>query len=332
MNTTRRDTYFDFLRGIAIMLVVANHTKVSSDIHSLLGVINAAMTCAVSPAVPMFLAISGYFLSRKMMETRHDYFMFLRRQLPTVYLPCLFWSVFHFALYIRGGNPPVKGIILFFTCGLSVYYFIAGIMQCYVLLPLVRRIRLTGVLALLAVACAWIGCHTYLLLVQGNGLPLLVYGAPFPNLLVWFALGCYLGQNGNTNYRALPIAVATLVALMCSGSESYYIHSLCGRANQDWKITAYLFDFFAVLLAFSQPMRSLYRENRFTRLIARLGVASFAVYLTHILVKIVIFKIVPSLGSCWVVGWAAVILSTWLFVEVLKRLVPARLWKYLGLR
>jgi len=89
---------------------------------------------------------------------------------------------------------------------------------------------------------------------------------------VWFALGCYLGQNGNTNYRVLPIAVATLVALMCSGGESYYIYSLCGHANQDWKITAYLFDFFAVLLAFSQLVRSLYRENRLTRLIARLGI------------------------------------------------------------
>jgi len=332
MNTTKRDTYFDFLRGIAIMLVVANHTKVHTDIHSLLGIINAAMTCVVSPAVPIFLAISGYFLYRKVMETRSDYFGFLRKQLPTVYLPCLFWSIFHFALYIHGGNPPIKGIILFFTCGMSVYYFIAGIMQCYVLLPFVRRIKRTGVFVLLLIALVWTGCYTYLFLAQGYNPSLLFHSAPFPNLLVWFALGCYLGQKDRMNYRALPIAITTVFALMSSCGESYYIHTLCGKANQDWKITAYLFDFFVILLVFSQPVRSLYRENRFTRLISQLGIASFAVYLTHNLVAIPICRIFPFVGHYWVSKWAAILLATWLFVEILKRLLPIRFWKYLGLR
>lgn len=332
MNQTKRDTYFDFLRGIAIMLVVANHTKVHQDIHSLIGVVNAAMTCVVSPAVPIFLAISGYFLSRNVMETRADYFLFLRKQLPTVYLPCLFWSIFHFVLYIRGGNSPIKGLVLFFTCGLSVYYFIAGIMQCYVLLPIVRRIKRMGVLVLLLIALAWIGCYTYVFLVQGHGLPLLIRAAPFPNLLVWFALGCYLGQKDRTNYRALPIAIATIIALMCSGGESYYIHTLCGSANQDWKISAYIFDSFTVLLVFSQPVRSLYHENRLTRLVSRLGIASFAVYLTHYLVAIPVIKVFPWVADTWVSKWAAILISSWLFVEILKKLLPVRLWKYLGLR
>lgn len=314
------------------MLVVANHTKVHGDIHTLLGVINAAMTCAVSPAVPIFLAISGYFLSRKAMETRSDYFCFLRKQLPTVYLPCLFWSIFHFILYIHGGNPPVKGVILFFVCGLSVNYFIAGIMQCYVLLPFVRRIRRTGVLALLIVALTWIGCYTYLFLVHGHTVGLITYAAPFPNLLVWFALGCYLGGEDRTRYRALPIATATVIAFMCSGGESYYIYSLSGHPNQDWKMTAYIFDFCAVLLVFSQPVRSLYRENRLTRLVSRLGVASFAVYLTHLLVAIPVMKVFPFVGVGWISKWATILLASWLFVEVLKRIIPMRYWKYLGLR
>lgn len=290
------------------------------------------MTCVVSPAVPIFLAISGYFLSRKAMESRRDYFNFLRKQLPTVYLPCLLWSIFHFILYIRGGNSPVKGTVLFFTCGLSVYYFIAGIMQCYVLLPFVRRIRRTGVFVLLLIALAWIGCYTYLFVVNGHGLPLLVYAAPFPNLLVWFALGCYLGQDNRTNYHAWPIAIATVIALMCSGGESYYLYSLTGHPNQDWKITAYIFDFFVILLVFSGPVRSLYRENRLTRLVAHLGVASFAVYLTHILVMIPVFKMFPCAGISWASKWVVALLSTWLFVEILKKLIPMKYWRYLGLR
>lgn len=333
MNPTKRDTYFDFLRGIAIMLVVANHTKVHSDIHTLLGVINAAMTCIVSPAVPIFLAISGYFLSRKVMESRSDYFRFLRKQLPTVYLPCLFWSVFHFILYVHGGNPPIKGVILFFACGMCfAYYFITGIMQCYVLLPFVRRIGRTGVFVLLLIALAWIGCYTYLFVAQGHDLPLLVRAAPFPNLLVWFALGCYLGQGCRTNYRTWPIAIATVIALMCSGGESYYLYSLTGHPNQDWKATAYIFDFFTILLVFSRPVRSLYRENRLTRLIARLGVASFAVYLTHILVMIPVFKMLPFVSGNWTSQWAVALLASWIFVEVLKKLVPMKYWRYLGLR
>lgn len=52
----QRNLYFDFLRGVAIILVVAIHSFIlgenSNEIRQLL-----------NTAVPLFVAISGFFLS-----------------------------------------------------------------------------------------------------------------------------------------------------------------------------------------------------------------------------------------------------------------------------
>ena len=79
-----RIAYFDFLRGLAIMMVVGIHTYT-------LGEDSTVVRQLLNAAVPLFIAISGYFLSQKKMENKDDYFSFLKKQLPKVYLPVLVW-------------------------------------------------------------------------------------------------------------------------------------------------------------------------------------------------------------------------------------------------
>ena len=62
----KRNTYFDFLRGFAIMMVVGIHTYT-------LGEDSTLVRQLLNTAVPLFIAISGYFLSQKKMENKDDY-------------------------------------------------------------------------------------------------------------------------------------------------------------------------------------------------------------------------------------------------------------------
>lgn len=126
-----RIAYFDFLRGIAIMMVVGIHTYT-------LGEDSTLVRQLLNIAVPLFIAISGYFLSQKKMENKADYISFLKRQLPKVYLPVLVWSLPLYALALYSGSSIIKQTILLLGCGISIYYFVAFIMQCYVVLPVVN--------------------------------------------------------------------------------------------------------------------------------------------------------------------------------------------------
>ena len=66
----QRNPYFDALRGVAILMVVAIHTyNGATSLAEPAGCMAAAVRQLFNCAVPIFLAISGYFLSRKNMKT-----------------------------------------------------------------------------------------------------------------------------------------------------------------------------------------------------------------------------------------------------------------------
>ena len=91
-------------------------------------------------AVPLFLAISGYFIGKKPLETPTEYYTFLSKQLPRVYIPCLLWSFPMIALEIYVGRPPLESIIKLFCCSTFIpYYYIALIIQFYLLAPIIKK-------------------------------------------------------------------------------------------------------------------------------------------------------------------------------------------------
>ena len=67
----QRIPYFDFLRGAAILMVVAIHTFDGSlAFDSPASCAAIAVRQLLNCAVPVFLAVSGFFLSRKLLVTR----------------------------------------------------------------------------------------------------------------------------------------------------------------------------------------------------------------------------------------------------------------------
>lgn len=132
----QRDTYFDFLRGIAIIMVIGIHAYTDGLMH-----LNLFLRQFLNCAVPIFLAISGYFIGRKNLDEKYIYIKFLKKQIPKVYIPMLFWSIPWVLLSIQSGGEPWIMILKAFAGEMSIFYFILLIMQLYVLTPVIQKVN-----------------------------------------------------------------------------------------------------------------------------------------------------------------------------------------------
>jgi surface polysaccharide O-acyltransferase-like enzyme len=140
---SNRIEYFDILRAFAIFDVVAIHSS-GTGLHFSDDSINFNFTVLwrnlLNFSVPMFLAISGFFLAKKRIECYRDYFVFLKKQIPRVYIPLLTWSLVWFALAVLVQHKSVVHelikVVVFQSSG--PYYFIALIIQYYLLLPILK--------------------------------------------------------------------------------------------------------------------------------------------------------------------------------------------------
>jgi len=138
--TIQRNKYFDFLRGIAILMVIGIHTfdRFGFDPHHDYFV--SIIRQILNAAVPIFFAISGFFLSKKDLAHKEQRLKFWKHQIPKIYYPMLIWGVPWLFFKLQSGQDPLMSVILWVFGGLSIFYFIAVTIQYYLLLPVIQRI------------------------------------------------------------------------------------------------------------------------------------------------------------------------------------------------
>lgn len=321
----KRNDYFDFLRGIAILMVVAIHTyNMDTD-----GIVIRQL---LNTAVPIFIAISGYFLSLKVTDTKGEYINFLKKQLSKVYYPVLLWSLPLLAISIIQGKSILANIILFFVCGMSIYYFVAFIMQCYVVLPLVKKLvyRIKWEVVILAslISTAWIAIVMYYINPQGIHLPLIVYAGLLPCWLVFFVLGTTIALLTKRKYSLWIPLLITIVGFGCSIVESNYLTGHYG-IGVGIKPSSFLFSIGVILLLFPEVIEKKVAKCGWRyRGLLKLGKMSFTIYLCHCYF-LYIFNIIHV--DNWLVKFIIILTISTLFVVTLKWAVPKSMFKYLGL-
>lgn len=142
--TINRNSYFDFLKGIAILMVVGGHTSIGLGFDGATEYIRTGIRQVLNCAVPLFLACSGFFLGKKSLSTATEVTGFYKKQVLRVYLPCLLWSIPWFAMHLINGKSLTTGIVMFLLCGFTIYYFVLLIIQLYLLLPVIKRVANRG--------------------------------------------------------------------------------------------------------------------------------------------------------------------------------------------
>lgn len=322
----KRNTYFDFLRGLAIMMVVGIHTYT-------LGKDSTVVRQLLNTAVPLFIAISGYCLSQKRMENKDDYLFFLKKKFSKVYLPVLVWSLPLYAIALYSGSSIIKQTILLLSCGLSIYYFVAFIMQCYVVLPVINNYISGNKRRVVIVSCiisfAWIAGVMYMNTIQGKGIPLILYAGPLPCWLMFFVLGVMIGHKPERNYSIILPMVIAILGFILSVIETDYLLDHYGK-GVGIKPSSFIYSAGMIFLMFSNKVENLIRRTgAIYRFIIWIGSLSFGIYLVHCYFISFFVKRLPI--DSWLLQWSLALFLTVVFILILRKLLPTKYHKYLGI-
>ncbi len=287
----KRNEYFDILRGLAIIGVIAIHSsgtglkfeESSANFH-----FTVLWRNLLNFSVPMFIAISGYFLADKLVANSKDYFTFIKKQVPRVYIPMLFWSLFWFGLAVLVHNKSIlhelAKVLTFQSSG--PYYFIALIIQYYLLLPILHRFaNKIGLGIAIIASISMTGLIFYFRYYTDINLPLIIYAGNFVTSVMFFVLGLYLGStvHNKISNSLLMAFIFTFYALSCF--ESYALIAMfdqAGNAVTAAKASSFMYSF--ALIVF------LFKNQRLIRskILKMIGEASFGIYLMHMIVLAII--------------------------------------------
>ncbi len=325
-----RIEFYDFLRGIAIIMVVGIHTFKAYPIDTPMGFIVTFIRQILNCAVPIFLGLSGLFCSKKILGTKAAYISFLTKQIPKVYIPALIWSLPYFMQNViglnRGGYSPAVQAITLFMCGYSIYYFIALIVQYYFLLPILQKYKSVMMPISIISSMLSITIITFLTKILGIQIPLIVFAGPFTTWFVFFMLGVYY-TTSPINYTIKQSAAITILGLMLEYIETYYLNMNYG-GGYGIKISSFIYSIGIVMLLLTPKMKSMYKSNKLTFTIAYLGRISFGIYLIHYFVIKISTFILPL--RSWALSWIIVIMITAIVIMLFRKYLPQKINKYLG--
>lgn len=326
----QRIEYYDFLRGIAIIMVVCIHTFTVSKMDTPVNACNAYIRQILNCAVPIFLALSGYFCGKKILSTKREMFKFWRKQIPKVYLPTLFWSLPYLLISIKKGDMSMDSItidvLMYFICGLSIYYFIALIIQFYLLLPILQKY--SSVMMPLSVISSFLSIIfiTYINDIKGTSYPLIIYAGTFVVWFVFFMLGIHYSKRAAQG-SLKPAITITVIGLILEICETYWLNTNYS-GGFGIKTSSFIYSIGVVMLILSPKMKSLYKSNRLTSIVAYIGNISFGIYLVHCLIIEGVRHFIKI--SNWGVESLIILLVTAIFIMFARKILPSNINRLIG--
>ncbi len=340
---SERIEHFDILRGLAIIGVVAIHSS-GSGLQFSEQSINFNFTVLwrnmFNFAVPIFIAISGFFLAKKSIKNSLEYIAFQRKQIPRVYIPLLVWSSVWFAFsVIVYKSSFINELFKIATFQSSdTFYFIALIIQYYLLLPILQKLATTKGLIFsifLSISMTWV--IFYLRYYTEINLPLIFYAGNFPTWLMFFVLGLCLGSNAIKRISNKYLIIFIVLFYLISCVESYVLISLFSQSGDSVsavKSSSFIYSFFLIIFLFNNP--SLIKS----KLLKHLGDVSFGVYLTHMLAMAIIARlvlhIVPSIKEIsyvyqfFLIG--SITISCFVGIIVVNKIISTKQARLLGFK
>ena len=323
-----RETYYDFLRGIAIVMVIAIHTFPSN--MTINEFFPAMLRNLLNCAVPLFIAISGYFVSNKSLDTKEQRLKFWKRQIPKVYIPCIIFSLPYFFINIYQSKDILTSLINLIICGYSIYYFIALIIQYYLLLPWLKRCKTSTTLLIgsCIISLVSVSIIAYILYVAQIKLPLILYAGLCPLWIAFFSLGIYIREQKPQINIVSYLILALILLIIAFFETTYYQNYHSGGFGI--KPSSFIFSLIIIIILFSENVKSLYKQTPTTMILEFIGKNSFAVYLTHCFV-ISATTIISGLAEFWILRTAIVLFIDIVLINIAKRIISPKVHQILGL-
>jgi peptidoglycan/LPS O-acetylase OafA/YrhL len=335
-----RILYFDFLRALAIVAVIAIHGNsigYKFEDNSFNFIASTFIRQSINFGVPLFLAISGFFLATKAVNTKTLYFSFLWKQISRVLIPLIIWSSIYVAFDYSNGaklSSLIKKAVTFQAS--APFYYILLIIQFYVFLPFLQKIGSKKLGLVISLLTSLICCFViyYLRYHTLTNLPLVVYAGNFATWIVFFVLGIYLRLNTIKINRAWLIVLCTFTFFLSLFETGfvYHLHGEIIESTTAVKASSFLYSFFVIIYLFSL------KKDVNSRIMIYVGELSFGIYFLHMFVltalKSFLAEAMPDVFKYSIfiqLLLIVVILSICTMVGLLFRMVSGKvLSKYFG--
>jgi len=296
-----RDPSFDAFRGLAIIAVVAIHAIPWRSYWDYRILVYRQL---LDFAVPAFIFISGYWSSKKTLQSFKDYKKFLARRLARVLIPYFFWSfIFLGRAAMKSDDIDMYGMVLkLLTGGASFhFYFVVMITQFYLMTPVLQYVgrRRYGNETIFLLNIVYLSflyhyrLHNHWFLEY----PYYLVHSPFFGWTIFYQIGLWMGNNDDKNFisrnERIFILPAIIVSLLVAGIEA--INILSKYNNLEFAVCALKYSSFlysiCVILGFIF-IREYFKC--WPKLLITLGNYSFGIYLIHTIILNRVVSIIPK--------------------------------------
>jgi surface polysaccharide O-acyltransferase-like enzyme len=331
------------LRAIAISGVVFIHASSASFIGEKFSVnydFGIILRQIANFSVPLFLFISGFFMSGKLITTRTEYLGFIQKQIPRVLLPFIVWScIYSFFAFIK--HTDIKTIIIeFITFQASVpFYFILLIIQYYLLQPFILRLATKKRFVVLSLIISLSFCSVFeLLRIKYNiNFPIIIYAGIFPTWLIFPVLGAYVSKH-QMKISTTVLLIGTIVFLLLSILHSFYsifYFDNPTEAVMAVKVSSFMYSLFMCLFLFKVKEKLNVNTDN---ILCKIGLLSFGVYFSHMLfltvIRMVTNKFLPNdltSNVLFLLGISALtVILSYVFGKLLHKINPNIAKVYFG--
>ncbi len=298
--TEDRDLSFDAFRGFAVIAVVAIHAVfiVFSQEHFPVKSWNFSFLFIyfqmLEFAVPVFLFISGYWLSKKPVNSLEDYKVFLMKRFSRVFIPYLFWSclLIGYGAVNKSAIDIRETVYKLLTGGASIgYFFIIMIVQLYMLTPVLQFINRKRYGLLLIVTFNVLSLFALYLSRLFHVIWHLPASLFFYSWIIFFAMGLWAGmRDDKLNNREISlrgmrplILPALVICFLISVLEGVILLTKYDNLNFAISPTKYSSILFSVcvILCFLSIRE---RLRCYPKFLVTLGNYSFGIYLVHMII------------------------------------------------
>jgi surface polysaccharide O-acyltransferase-like enzyme len=300
MNPTiarpNRSGYWDSWKGLAILAVVALHSTDESltfPIGSTNWYFGLALCQLLDFAVPLFLALAGFFAGGRAAVPRAEFY---RKRLLRILPPYVFWTAIAVLLNKPADILSLRAILgdLLLGRGIEIGYFVVVLLQYVLITPLILMIGRDRhhILAMVAITVVSLSL-TYA--VRMNGSPAQLAQFPFYALpfFIWYPfyhLGIVaarkdLTHSGVISRHSTLILLIFLMFVACAVLEGLFLahRGSSSLATSQIKASSFMASISLFLFSISRFNLAQAAVGRWRRFAEWLGGQSYPIYLMHLI-------------------------------------------------
>lgn len=340
MTKIKRDDYFDQLRGIAIIALVAIHISSVIVDRNFAHTFNFSFLFIyrqlLNFVIPLFLFVSGYFMAIKDVSTIKKYQSFILKQAKKILVPyAIFTSIFILIDYYSGENITLKSVTLNFLTGnvISPYFFIILIFQYYLLLPILQKINnLKGlIISIIINILYFVALYIYRINLTQD-IPNLYYALIFPAWLFFYQYGLYSGKYGLPKKSTIWLWLLPLSIILILIESLFWLKEkhLVSFAISQLRVSSFIYSFILINILVSYRFFNI-------KFLSKIGLVSFGIYLTHMFLliylvlplttKILIYDIQPLYQ---IIILFLIILINYFAIYIVQKILPKKINQLIG--